>query len=102
MIIGNPYKFAIIVNVINEWNPKGDTWRNGVLLFSVDGELFTKELHTAVLNSEIQPLKEKLMNITINEEIYNMEKEQAYFQMEKIRFPYSYNPDAYEDYQYDI
>lgn len=42
MLIGDPYKFAIFINTVKEWNID-DTFYSGVLLFSVDGGLFPKQ-----------------------------------------------------------
>lgn len=44
MLIGNPYQFSIFVDVIKEWNQDKTSYRNGVLLFCVDGQLFPKEV----------------------------------------------------------
>ena len=56
MIIGDPYKFAILSEVINEWNIDG-TFCNGVLLFCVNGDMYLKEVVTATLGSEIEYLR---------------------------------------------
>ena len=37
MISGNPYKFAVLSGVINEWN-LDDTFGNGVLLICINGD----------------------------------------------------------------
>ncbi len=47
MIIGDPYKFAILSEVINEWNID-DAFCNGVLLFCVNGDIYPKEVVTAL------------------------------------------------------
>lgn len=99
MILGNPYKFAIITKAIKEWNVD-ETFCNGVLLFCVDGSMFPKEILTAPLNSEINPLKEKLQKIVINIEIFNMDKEDAFKQIYNVTFPEDIDID--NDYQFDI
>ena len=99
MLLGNPYKFAVITKTIKEWNVD-KTFCNGVLLFCVDGNIFPKEVLTATLNSELNPLKEKLENIAINVEIFNMEKEAAFKQIYNVTFPEDINLD--NDYQFDI
>lgn len=86
MILGDPYKFAIIIKIIKEWNI-GEAFGNGVLLFCVDGSIFPKEIFTASLNSEINPLKEKLKNIAANNEIFKMEKKAAFKKIYNITFP---------------
>ena len=99
MILGDPYKFAIIIKIIKEWNI-GEAFGNGVLLFCVDGSIFPKEIFTASLNSEINPLKEKLKNIAANNEIFKMEKEAAFKKIYNITFPEDVDLD--NDYQFDI
>ena len=45
MIIGDPYKFAIDMQKIEEWNYSGDnTFLNGVLLFFIDERMSLTEL----------------------------------------------------------
>lgn len=99
MILGNPYKFAVIIKTIKEWNID-ETFCNGVLLFCVDGNIFPKEILTATLNSEINPLKDKLEHIAINDGIFNMKKEKAFKQIYNVTFPKDINVD--NDYQFDI
>lgn len=99
MLLGNPYKFAIIIEKIEEWN-LDETFRNGVLLVCVDGSLFPKEILTATLNSEINPLKESLGNIAVNEKIFTMEKEEAFEQIYNITFPEDVSLE--NDYRFDI
>lgn len=101
MIIGDPYKFSIFTKVIKEWNIGESIWRNGVLIFCINGELLTRQIVTETLNSEICPLKEKLMNITINAELYEMEKEKAFIKMYNTTFPnWDGESDICNDYRY--
>lgn len=99
MIIGNPYKFSIFVETIKEWNLDG-TFCNGILLFSINGILFPKEIITATLKSEIPPLKEKLSNIIVDEELYNMSKEKVFIEIYHKIFPEDININ--NDYRFDI
>lgn len=99
MILGDPYNFAIFTQTIKQWN--ADTsFCNGILLFSINGKSFPKEILTATLKSEIQPLKEKLGNLVINDELYNMGKEEAFSEIYNITFPSEW--DTENDYRYDI
>ncbi len=99
MMLGNPYKFSIIIDTINEWNIDG-AFCNGVLLFCVDGNFFPKEVITATLKCEVQLLKENLKNLTINEELYNMQKDKAFVEIYNIMFPS--DTDIDNDYRFDI
>lgn len=86
MILGDPYKFAVCFQTIPEWN-KDDTFRNGVLLFFIDGEIFPpKELVNATLSFEINYLQQRLNKIAKDRKIYAMNKEQAFSEMYEQSF----------------
>ena len=86
MIIGDPYKFAILSGVINEWNID-DTFCNGVLLFCVNGDIYPKEVVTATLESEIEYLRQKLRNLTTDKRLYTLPPQQAFAEIYGITFP---------------
>ena len=86
MIIGDPYKFAILSGVINEWNID-DTFCNGVLLFCVNGDIYPKEVVTATLRCEIGYLKQKLRNLTTDKRLYILPPQQAFAEIYGITFP---------------
>ena len=90
MIIGNPYQLSFFVEVIEEWNQKGDipSFRNGVFLLCLNGELFPKQVNTATLNVDIPDLKNSLLNIPIDEEVFSMEKQAAFIKMYNLTFPH--------------
>ncbi|NBK93527.1 hypothetical protein D5278_16345 [bacterium 1XD21-13] len=99
MILGDPYKFAIIVKTIKEWNID-DAFCNGVLLFCINGNIFPKEIFTATLKSEIRPLKEKLEALTVEKTLFHMEKEKAFKKIYNITFLEDW--DKENDYRFDI
>lgn len=99
MIIGDPYKFSVFVQSIKEWN-LDETYCNGVLFICVNGKLFPKEVVTASLRGEIAYLSKKLENIAINEELFNMPKENAYIEIYNLVHPEDYDVD--NDYQFDV
>lgn len=86
MIIGDPYKFAILSGVINEWN-MDDTFCNGVLLFCVNGDIYPKEIVTATLRCEIEYLRQKLRNLTTDKRLYTLPPQQAFAEIYDITFP---------------
>ena len=86
MIIGDPYKFAILIGIINEWNID-DTFCNGVLLFCVNGDIYPKEVVTATLRCEIEYLKQKLRNLTTDKRLYILPPQQAFAEIYGITFP---------------
>lgn len=89
MIIGNPYRLSFFVEVIEEWNRKGDipSFCNGVFLLCLNGELFPKQVNTSTLNVDISDLKDRLLNIPIDEETFNMRKQEAFIKMHNLTFP---------------
>ena len=86
MIIGDPYKFAILSGGINEWN-MDDTFCNGVLLFCVNGDIYPKEVVTATLRCEIKYLKQKLKKLMTDKRLYAMPSQQAFAEIYGITFP---------------
>lgn len=98
MLIGNPFKFGIFTSPVKEWNTDDSSFFSGVLLFSVDGGLFPKEIFNTTLIFEIEQLKENLMNIGTDERLYRMPKDEAFAEIYNITFP----EDADNDYRFDI
>lgn len=68
MILGNPYNFSVFISTIKEWNVDNEFF-NGVLLFSINGNIFPEKIVTATLKCEVRLLKEKLKNLVTNEGI---------------------------------
>ena len=99
MIVGNPYKFAIVREEIKEWNID-NTFSNGVLLFFIDGAIFPKEIITVSLNCELRPLKDKLKQLCTNQELFDVPKEVAFRKLYNITYPK--NIEIGNDYCFDI
>ncbi len=102
MILGNPYKFAIIIQTIKQWNENESTdnpFCNGVLLFCIDGNIYTEKIITATLKTEVNVLLENLHTIYVNKEIYPMKKEKAFKKSYHIIFS---EEDANNSYRFDI
>lgn len=99
MILGDPYKFAVSIQKIKDWNID-ETFFNGVLLFFINGIIYPQEIFTAALNCEIHMLQEKFKNIAFDKELFYKEKEAAFQQIYNITFPEDINLD--NDYQFDI
>ena len=85
MIVGDPYRFAIDMQKIEEWNYCEDnTFLNGVLLFFIDGTIFPTEIKTATLTSELMPLKTILENPVIDKQLFNMKKSTVYKGLHRV------------------
>lgn len=99
MILGNPYKFAIILKTIKEWN-LDEAFCNGILLFCIDGSIFPKEILTATLKSEIGQLRENLENIAVDTSLFYAENGRAFKQIYNMIVPADFTLD--NDYRFDI
>ena len=97
MILGNPYTFSIIAQTLDEWNIN-DAFRNGILIFCVDGHIYPEEIVNATLNCEIPFLRRALKNLTTDTSLYNKPKEIAFSEMYDITFP----EEGDNDYRFDI
>ncbi len=99
MILGDPFKFAIMTSMIEEWNAD-DTFCNGILFFCVDGEIFPKRIISSTLKYEINVLEEMLSKICADTELFTMEKKETFKKIYNITFPEDINID--NNYSYYI
>lgn len=100
MILGNPDKFAIIMEVVSEWN-MDQSFNNGILIFAVDGNMYPKnEIVNATLNSELPYLKYQMRNVGIDERLFKLSKDKAFGEIYRLRSPEDIDIDS--DYLYDI
>lgn len=99
MLIGNPYYFAVIFDVVESWNADR-TFQNGTLFLAVGSEIFPKEILSAMLSCEIPELIESLKNIPVDEKMFSMPTEKAYSEMYNVTFPDDWDID--NDYRYII
>ena len=72
MIIGDPYKLAICVQKIPEWNDAQDSFGNGVLSFIIDGFCYPSVMLNITLNRELPILISKLSNAPEDEELFRL------------------------------
>ena len=99
MTLGNPYKFAILIDRIDDWNID-DAFCNGLLLLCVNGTIFPDEILTATLQHEIEPLKQNLLNLATDQRLYALPSYQAFVEIYNITFPEDI--DVANDYRFDI
>ena len=60
MIIGDPYKFAVIIERVKDWNTTVDL-NNGYFSLCVDGEIFPKYIINALLKTSSYNLANSLV-----------------------------------------
>lgn len=99
MILGDPFAFSVFIQTISAWNDS-DTFRNGVLLFGVDGVLFPKSVINVTLAHELPLLKQNLENIAVDPALFSAGKEATFKEMYSITFPEDWSAD--NDYRFDI
>lgn len=99
MVIGDPYIFSIIIEVVDEWN-ENKVFNNGLLFMSIDGRLFLPKITNATLNAELFRLIENFKNPKINEEIFQMEKKEAFVYIYNLAYPSDWDLD--NDYSYTV
>lgn len=100
MIIGEPAKFAVIFEIVREWNIDS-SFNNGILIFSVDYKIYPgNDIVNATLNYEIPNLKDCMSKIGVDEQLFELPQEEAFTKLYDLRFPEDWDND--EDYRFDI
>lgn len=109
MLIGNPDKFAILLHRVEEWN-MDDTFKNGILHFCINGEMFPKEILSVTLACEVPWLREKMANVVVDKKIYYQPKDEAFAALYSKTFPeecsedndyrFQVNPECFLDFNY--
>lgn len=101
MVLGNPYDFAVILDVVDKWNSKKTySFYNGILAFCIGGEIFPNKMVNATLGSEVPNLVDQFSQIPVNKKLFEMGKEEAFLKIHHITFPEDVDMD--NDYSYDI
>ena len=89
MIIGDPYKFAILFQRIDAWNASL-TDNNGAFALCIDGIMFPKfpnVIQNVIIPLSIYEIKDSLENIPVNEEIFDMNKKEAFSTLYELVYP---------------
>ena len=97
MIIGDPYKFAVIFDIVNDWNLTLDD-NNGSFSLCVDGKLFPKRIINAVIKTSLRDVLDTLKNIPEDEALFSVNTESAFETLYNRVFPSDYETD--NDYRY--
>lgn len=88
MLIGNPDKFAFLLEIVPEWC--SNNFIQGILNVYVNGVQYPDALRTTTLNSDIHWLLEDtspFINPQINEELYSLETVELFNTLSKLTFP---------------
>ena len=76
MIIGDPYKFAIIFDRVAAWNGSLSD-NNCYFSFCIDGKMFPDIALNAILSVSVKEVMNSLVDIPVNEEIFDMDSKDA-------------------------
>ena len=71
MLLGNPYKFAFLIERIPNWEK--DSWKNGIMFVMINGDIYPKNVRTTTFNSEIPEILDSdssFINPIIDKELY--------------------------------
>ncbi len=100
MIIGDPYKFAVLFDRVKYWNASlADN--NGLFALCIDGKLFPDVVINAVVSVSTYDVKESLSGIPVNEMIYDMDTENSFMALYELVYPdYDNEDDRDNDYRY--
>lgn len=99
MIFGDPYKFAVMFDRVNEWN-LSDYDDNGHFALCIDGQMIPDHLINAVVSTSLNDVVRVLKNIPGNQELFLKEKEQLIESLYDITYPPGLECD--NDYRYII
>ncbi|MQL50031.1 hypothetical protein GEA64_20145 [Photorhabdus khanii] len=94
MIFGDPNHFAILIEYLSDWSTENG-YRNGLFHFCIDGKLYPNSAKVATLGGDILCLSDSnaLVLPVENNNIFNMEKKEAYFSMLKTMLPERAEPE---------
>lgn len=100
MIFGNPYRFAVWVEIIPEWS--GD-FKNGLFYLIVNGNMYPGDIRTATLSADLYELIEDgcaLVSHPRNDDIFALPAKDAFDSLYKLAHPESLD-DEYPDQVFD-
>lgn len=101
MIFGDPYRFAIWVEYVPQW---GDSYKNGLLYFVINGVLHPGDVRTSTLLSDLNEIIDEkcaLIAHPKNEMIFNLTKKDAFNQLYTMAYPKSDEDDEYPEQVFD-
>lgn len=101
MVLGDPYDFSIILDVVDKWNQKDSySFYNGILTFCIGGIAFPHEMVNATLGCEVPNLVDQFSQVPVNKKLFDMKKEKAF--LEIYHNIYQEDIDIDNDYSYDM
>ena len=101
MLIGDPDKFAFLIEKVPEWSAGG--FVNGLLYVYVNGEMFPKELRTTTLSTDLFMLRGFAFgNLPTDGRLYALSDDELFGEICRLRYPDHFTDDADGDYRFDL
>ena len=100
MIIGDPYKFAVMFDEVKSWNYESDCHENGHVALCLDGKMFPNHIVNGIISTSLSHVAEKLQNIPEDAELFSMDSAAAFERMYDL--VYLYEPDFENDYRFEL
>ncbi len=100
MIIGDPYKFAVMFDEVESWNYESDCHENGHVALCLDGKMFPNHIVNGIISTSLSHVAEKLQNIPEDAELFSMDSAAAFERMYDL--VYLYEPDFENDYRFEL
>ncbi|MCK6938345.1 immunity 42 family protein [Enterobacter roggenkampii] len=102
MIFGDPYRFAIWVEFIPEWN---DTFMNGFFYIFINGEMYPDDIRTSTLSVDICDIlddKNPLISFPANKKVFDMDPAKAFAELMDLAHPESTDENEYPEQNFDF
>lgn len=95
MVFGDPNNFGILIEKISIWSAENG-YENGLFHFCIDGELYPPRAKVASLGSDVFYLSDDnaLISLPVENEIFSMDKKEAFFSMLRLMLPDLADPEV--------
>lgn len=100
MIIGDPYKFAVMFDVVKEWCA-GSTEDNGHFAFCVDGKMLPGRIINSVTDVALAKVYDKLKNAPEDAGLFDMDADEAFERIYDLVYP-SLESNRDNDYRFEL
>jgi len=102
MIIGDPYRFAIWVELIPQWS---ENHKNGLFYFFVNGNMYPDDIRTSTLSVDFHDVIDEenaLISLPCDDDFFNAPSNEAFQTLYKLAYPESTQEDEYPEQVFDF
>ncbi len=95
MILGDPHKFAILIDKVPAWSVEG-SFNNGLFHYIIDGNFLPEAPNVATLGADIMDLKSdtSFLSMPEDKDLFEMEKTEAFKSMLRRMLPLMIDADS--------